>query len=62
MININEFKEFKFEKMNSEQKYAILVILLYITKIRTTPKFIKFNHFLKVRFISLRNFKIKVLY
>jgi hypothetical protein len=28
MININEFKEFKFEKMNSEQKYAILVKLI----------------------------------
>ena len=28
MININEFKEFKFENMNSEQKYAILVKLI----------------------------------
>mgnify|MGYP006873059020 CR=1 FL=1 len=28
MINLNEFKEFNFENMNSEQKYAILVKLI----------------------------------
>ena len=27
-ININDFKEFKFENMTSEQKYAILIKLI----------------------------------